>query len=102
LVPDRTSAPWWQDYTPRSDLVLFVRHKIKFIDVDGTPGVSPAQGTCLLAIGARGCAALEHARAAGLGVLMRPDLGLKSENLGELLEQIVILSVPVCHVPLAP
>jgi hypothetical protein len=73
LVPDRTSAPWWQKYAPRADLILFVAPKIKFIRLDGTPGTSPAQGTCLLAIGERGCAALVHAAERGLGVLMRPE-----------------------------
>jgi hypothetical protein len=72
LVPDRTSAPWWQIYVPQAELVLFVRPKIKFLDANGTPGKSPAQGTCLLAIGERGCAALERAAAHGLGALMRP------------------------------
>src|SRR6266550_1748573 len=42
LVPDRTSAPWWQHYAPRADLILFVRRKIKFLDVNGTPGRWPA------------------------------------------------------------
>jgi hypothetical protein len=73
LVPDRTSAPWWQRYAPRADLILFVAPKIKFLDENGTPGKSPAQGTCLLAISARGCAALERAAERGLGVLMRPE-----------------------------
>ena len=35
LVPDRTSAPWWQDFVPRSDVVLFVSPKIKFVDERG-------------------------------------------------------------------
>jgi hypothetical protein len=73
LVPDRTSAPWWQHYAPRADLVLFVAPKIKFLDVNGTPGKWPAQGTCLLAIGERGCAALRCAAGNGLGVLMLPQ-----------------------------
>src|ERR1700689_3554993 len=25
LTPDRTSAPWWQHFQPRSELTLFVR-----------------------------------------------------------------------------
>ena len=73
LVPDRTSAPWWQRHAPRADLILFVAPKIKFLDVNGTPGKWPAQGTCLLAIGERGCAALVRAAERGLGVLMRPE-----------------------------
>jgi hypothetical protein len=73
LVPDRTSAPWWQIYAPRADLILFAAPKIKFIRLDGTPGTAPAQGTCLLAIGERGCVALERAAERGLGILMRPE-----------------------------
>lgn len=69
LVPDRTSAPWWQLYAKKMDAVLFVSPKIKFIGIDGEPGRSPAQGTSLLALGDRGCAALRNARAAGLGSL---------------------------------
>jgi hypothetical protein len=72
LVPDRTSAPWWQRYAPRAELILFVAPKIKFLDVNGMPGKSPAQGTCLLTIGERGCAALFRAAERGFGVLMRP------------------------------
>ena len=72
LVPDRTSAPWWQQFAPRSDLVLFVARKIKFIGVDGRPGNSPAQGTSLLATGRLAIDALHRARGAGLGSLMKP------------------------------
>jgi hypothetical protein len=74
LVPDRTSAPWWQRYAPRAALILFAAPKIQFLDGNGTPGRSPAQGTCLLAAGARGCAALTRAAEHGLGVVMRPVL----------------------------
>lgn len=71
LVPDRTSAPWWQAYVPHSDLVLFVMPKIKFIDAEGNPGKAPAQGTCLLAKGPSGVTALHNASRARLGVLMK-------------------------------
>lgn len=67
LVPDRTSAPWWQDFAPYADQLLFVRNKIKFIDAHGKPGKSPAQGTCLLALGDRGSDALRRASQTGLG-----------------------------------
>lgn len=70
LVPDRTSAPWWQDCVPKMDTVLFVTPKLKFIGADGRPGESPAQGTCLMAIGPQGRDALMRARDAGLGILM--------------------------------
>jgi hypothetical protein len=72
LVPDRTSAPWWQQYAPQAELILFVSPKIKFIGADGAAGSSPAQGTSLLAVGRQGCEALQHAAANGLGVLMTP------------------------------
>lgn len=70
LVPDRTSAPWWQDYAPRADLLLFVRKKLKFIGQDGQPGMSPAQGTTLLAVGPRGEQALRRAAAKALGLIL--------------------------------
>jgi hypothetical protein len=73
LVPDRTSAPWWQHFVVRAELVLFVSPKIKFLDESGRPGTSPAQGTSLLAVGAQGCAALHRATANGLGILMAPQ-----------------------------
>lgn len=72
LTPDRTSAPWWQQFTPRAELILFVAPKLKFIGANGRPGASPAQGTCLMAIGPRGREPLFRARADGLGVLMQP------------------------------
>lgn len=72
LVPDRTSAPWWQTYVPRAELVLFVSPKLKFIGADGIPGSSPAQGTCLLAVGNRSVEALHRAHKVGLGALMEP------------------------------
>lgn len=73
LVPDRTSAPWWQTYARRADLILFVSHKIKFIGADGAPGKSPAQGTTLLAAGAKARIALRRAADHGLGVLAEPQ-----------------------------
>lgn len=72
LVPDRTSAPWWQQFVRRMDLTLFVAGKIKFIGQDGQRGKSPAQGTCLWSMGPEGAAGLRRAEAAGLGFLTRP------------------------------
>jgi len=72
LVPDRTSAPWWQAYARKADAILFVSPKLKFIGADGQPGRSPAQGTALLACGAAAVAALGNARRNGLGVLVKP------------------------------
>jgi len=67
LVPDRTSAPWFQEAASVCDALLFVSPKVKFIAPDGSPGKSPATGTALLAIGAKGRAALVRGR--GLGLL---------------------------------
>lgn len=72
LVPDRTSAPWWQRFAPQADLILFVAPKLKFIGADGRPGTSPAQGTCLFASGRRAHEPLWRAASEGLGVLTKP------------------------------
>lgn len=72
LVPDRTSAPWWQAFAPRSDLALFISPKLKFIAASGQPGQSPAQGTTLLACGDLATQALMTAAKAKLGVLFKP------------------------------
>lgn len=77
LVPDRTSAPWWQQYVPRADLALFVTPKIKFIGADGKPGKSPAQGTTLMAVGVRASEVL--AGAASLGALFKPYTAVKRQ-----------------------
>lgn len=74
LVPDRTSAPWWQTYAPLADAVLFVSPKLKFIGIDGKPGGSPAQGTTLLAKGDDAVFGLRRAAIARLGILMEPRL----------------------------
>jgi hypothetical protein len=72
LVPDRTSAPWFQASACLADLVLFVTPKIKFVDANGNPGRSPAQGTALFALGPDGCEALRHAADHCFGILMKP------------------------------
>lgn len=81
LVPDRTSAPWWQTFAPEADAILFVGRKIRFIAgfddpdyeiVRGEPGKSPAQGACLFAAGKRGVESLYRAATAQLGVLVKP------------------------------
>ena len=72
LVPDRTSAPWWQRFAPKMSMILFVQHKIKFINSSGYAGNSPAQGTCLMAMGPRGVRALFEASNNDLGMLAKP------------------------------
>jgi hypothetical protein len=61
LFPDRTSAPWWQEYAPRADAIMFVAPKVFFERPDGTLGTQPGTGTTLLAAGATGRDALHHA-----------------------------------------
>lgn len=67
-MPDRTSAPWWQEFAPLADVVCFVAPKVKFIRADGTLGESPSTGTCLLAAGAKSKVAVANC---GLGVVFR-------------------------------
>lgn len=69
LVPDRTSAPWWQEQAPRADLVLFVAPKIRFEKPDGTVPMSPGTGTTLFAAGTRAVEALKRA-SPRLGIVM--------------------------------
>lgn len=67
LMPDRTSAPWWQYFNRHSDLKLFVDGKIKFINEFGELGESPSNGTTLFAIGENGSQALRNAVTNKLG-----------------------------------
>lgn len=70
LLPDRTSAPWWQEFAPLSDAVLFISPKVKFERPDGTTGEQPGTGTALLASGTEGVEALK--RASNLGKIFQP------------------------------
>lgn len=70
LVPDRTSAPWWQAAARQTDSILFVAGKIKFERPDGSVGKWPSTGTCLMAVGDKGRIALRAAERAGLGIVM--------------------------------
>lgn len=67
LMPDRTSAPWWQHFAPMADCILFVNGKIKFERPDFTIGKQPGNGTCLFASGERAVEALKNS---GLGVVL--------------------------------
>lgn len=72
LTPDRTSAPWWQAASDRTDLLLFCSPKIHFIPGPGVKASSPGTGTTLWAIGPQGCEALRNYERAGLGRLHMP------------------------------
>lgn len=70
LTPDRTSAPWWQEYAYKADAILFVNGKIKFVRPDGTTGDQPGNGTTLMAFGYRAVEALNNGERNGLGLGM--------------------------------
>lgn len=65
LVPDRTSAPWFQEFAPLASAILWVSPKIKFERPDGTVGDSPGTGTALLGAGDQAVEALRGATALG-------------------------------------
>ncbi len=69
LTPDRTSAPWFQYYGRKADLLLFLP-KVKFERPDGSLGRSPSNGTCLMGIGRKAIYALRGA--AKIGLLTTP------------------------------
>lgn len=71
LMPDRTSTIWWQDAAKRSDAILFVYQKIKFIRPDGSIGDQPGNGTCLFGAGGYSEIVLRQAEEAGLGVVLK-------------------------------
>lgn len=64
LVPDRTSAPWFQSYARRMDAILFLP-KVKFERPDGSVGKSPSCGTVLMGIGPSAVCSLEKAQNLG-------------------------------------
>lgn len=72
LLPDRTSAPWWQWAAPQMDALLFVSPKIKFERPDGSIGEQPGSGTVLMARGPVAVSALQRAAVLNLGVLAQP------------------------------
>jgi len=70
LFPDRTSASWYQYLVSKSDAILIVDKKIKFIKPDGTSGDQPANGTTLFANGEAAVKALLNAQKNGLGICL--------------------------------
>ncbi len=69
LVPDRTSAPWFQTAAQKAEVLLFLSPKVRFIRPDGTVGTSPGTGSVLMSVGSSGRKAL--LRAKRLGFLAR-------------------------------
>lgn len=70
LVPDRSSTDWWQDAAKKSNAMLMVNGKIKFMKPDGTTGDSPSTGTTLFAYGEKAVNALRQAEKNGLGIVL--------------------------------
>lgn len=66
LVPDRTSAPWFQRNARRASAILFLSPKVKFERPDGSVGKSPGSGTALLAAGTYASDVLHRAKKLGL------------------------------------
>jgi len=81
LLPDRTSAPWFQRFGPWADAILFVSPKVKFERPDGSVDEQPANGTALFAIGDLGVEALIRA-GPKLGFLAAPFSGNAVERKG--------------------
>lgn len=71
LMPDRTSAPWFQDAARKANALLFISPKVKFERPDGRVGKSPNCGTVLMSAGSRGRSALM--RATSLGFVAVPN-----------------------------
>lgn len=69
LAPDRTSAPWFQEYAPLADAICWVSPKIKFERPDGSIGQWPGTGTALFAAGPRAVQAINQS---GLGFVTKP------------------------------
>lgn len=78
LTPDRTSAPWWQEFAAKADAILFVSPKIKFIGADGNIGKSPSDGTSLMGVGPQAIEALRRAADRGLGKLLVAPAALEA------------------------
>jgi hypothetical protein len=72
LVPDRTSAPWFQSAADIASAMLFLKGKVRFIRPDGSEGKSPSCGTVLFSAGELGTHALMNAKRAGLGLFVIP------------------------------
>lgn len=71
LMPDRTSASWWQLFAKNADCFVFVNDKIKFITENGSTAKSPGNGSTLFALGNKGRQALINFEQAGLGSIYK-------------------------------
>lgn len=65
IVPDRTSAPWFQAAAPHMERAVFISPKVKFERPDGSLGASPGTGSVLFGIGEKARRHLDHAASLG-------------------------------------
>lgn len=72
LMPDRTSAPWFQAAVKRANALLFISPRVKFERPDGTTGDKPGSGIAFLSSGSRGRAALLRAGSLGFVTPLTP------------------------------
>lgn len=77
LVPDQSSAAWWQRLVSGADLALAVNHRIRFIGPNGEERQTFPRGTTLVAYGEEAVQGLVRAAERGLGVLMTPGCHLR-------------------------
>lgn len=80
LAPDRTSAPWWREAALKTDAILLVSGKIKFVRPDGTLGKSPSTGTTLFAYGYKAIQAILNAENNGLGICFKRLTGKTTDS----------------------
>lgn len=71
LMPDRSSAKWWQYAAKKSERLLMVNKKIKFYKSDGTTGNSPSNGTTLFATSEMAVKALYAAQKNNFGLVLK-------------------------------
>jgi hypothetical protein len=69
LMPDRTSAPWFQEAAAKAIAILFLSPKVKFERPDGSLGKSPGSGTALMAAGIGAYRILRDAQQLGFLVI---------------------------------
>lgn len=66
LMPDRTSATWWQVFAKQSSLFALTKNKIKFELSDGSVAKSPGTGNTFFAVGEKGIQALINLEKKGI------------------------------------
>jgi hypothetical protein len=69
LLPDRTSADWWQVGASSCDMFLTTFDKIKFISPDGKINKQPSVGNTIFAFGGRAVTAIKKGQVNSLGLV---------------------------------